>query len=1086
MNTKASRKTLIYRTAAIFIIAGMLFAALPATPARAVSLNITSVNSGTWEATAWPSTQRSGTINVTAGSTSVTGTGTAFLTEVSVGNILRTTGDIQIGTVASITSDTTLTLSNVPATTRTNTTYHVQGVGPADNVTIGVGNAVTIAANAVHQTGTVTVGPSATLTVSNPGTVFSTLTVDGTVNGTSGASLGTLTINNGGLVTAGQNGSYSASSLTINNGGTTNILRAFTVNGATSVTGTISFNSTSVTSRAMVFTGPVILNSGATWTEPASGNGANNSYNFQNDLTNNATTFTTSNTAPHTFSGASKTINGGTNTSIVKVIIAGSYTNNGTLTAGTLSGAGSLTNGAAGTLNLGGTVSITTLANAGILNKTDGGPITTALANFINTGTLNLNGTGTITGITNNAGGTVNLTNSGSINAFNNATSTSTLNIPDLSVPHFGTLTVSAAGNTVNYSGAGDQTVKPITYSNLTFSGSGSKSITMPTGSTLASVTLSIAPSGTAKASITGMNLGVEELKLAGLGQLAGTWGSTTSGATNQNNTYFAGNGYLLVINDTRSPQIITFTSTPPASATVGGTYTPTATGGGSGNPVTFTTDDALICSINGSNLVTFVANGTCVINANQAGDTSFLAATQQQSFDIKLGQTINFTSTPPVSAVVSGATYTPTATGGASGNPVIFTIDDIASSVCSISGGVVSFDAIGTCVIDANQDGTDVYHAASQVQQSFAVGKGAQTINFTSTAPAGAMVGGVTYTPTATATSDLAVIFTIDATASSVCSISASVVSFNIPGMCVINANQPGDTNYNAAPQVQQSFAVAKGAQTISFTSSAPAHAVAGGATYTPTATATSGLTVVFTIDPSASSICSINAGVVSFNAVGTCVIDANQAGDTNYNAAPQVQQSFAVTNTPTFSDVGAQYWAWSFIERLYAAGITGGCNLSPLRYCPEGTVTRAQMAIFLERGINGSSYNPPAVGGGTGFTDVDPTYWAGAWIKQLAADGITGGCGTGIYCPESAVTRAQMAIFLLRSKHGASYSPPAVGGSTGFTDVDPSYWAGAWIKQLVAEGITAGCGSGAYCPEAPVTRAQMAVFLVRTFNLP
>ena len=77
-------------------------------------------------------------------------------------------------------------------------------------------------------------------------------------------------------------------------------------------------------------------------------------------------------------------------------------------------------------------------------------------------------------------------------------------------------------------------------------------------------------------------------------------------------------------------------------------------------------------------------------------------------------------------------------------------------------------------------------------------------------------------------------------------------------------------------------------------------------------------------------------------------------------------------------------------------------------------------------------------------------------------------------------------MAVFLLRSEHGASYSPPAVGVSTGFNDVSPAYWAAAWIKQLVTEGITAGCGNGNYCPESPVTRSQMAVFLVRTFNLP
>jgi hypothetical protein len=72
------------------------------------------------------------------------------------------------------------------------------------------------------------------------------------------------------------------------------------------------------------------------------------------------------------------------------------------------------------------------------------------------------------------------------------------------------------------------------------------------------------------------------------------------------------------------------------------------------------------------------------------------------------------------------------------------------------------------------------------------------------------------------------------------------------------------------------------------------------------------------------------------------------------------------------------------------------------------------------------------------------------------------------------------------LRSEHGASYTPPAIGEGSGFDDVPVDYWAGAFIKQLVAEGITVGCGGGNYCPEQPVTRAQMAVFLVRTFSLP
>src|SRR5207253_1254415 len=213
-------------------------------------------------------------------------------------------------------------------------------------------------------------------------------------------------------------------------------------------------------------------------------------------------------------------------------------------------------------------------------------------------------------------------------------------------------------------------------------------------------------------------------------------------------------------------------------------------------------------------------------------------------------------------------------------------------------AGPTCALTSFGTCVIDANQAGNANYNAAPQVQQSFAVGKGNQTISFTSTAPVGATVGGPTYTVTATASpSGLPVTFTIDATATSVCSIAGSTVSFIGVGTCVIDANQAGDANYNAAPQVQQSFAVGKGNQTISFTSTAPVGATEERPTYKVTATASpSGLPVTFTIDATATSVCSIAGSTVSFIGVGTCVIDANQPGNANYNAAPQVQQSFAV----------------------------------------------------------------------------------------------------------------------------------------------------------------------------------------------
>lgn len=200
--------------------------------------------------------------------------------------------------------------------------------------------------------------------------------------------------------------------------------------------------------------------------------------------------------------------------------------------------------------------------------------------------------------------------------------------------------------------------------------------------------------------------------------------------------------------------------------------------------------------------------------------------------------------------------------------------------------------------------------------------------------------------------------------------------------------------------------------------------------------------------------------------------------------NCAATMTADFLTPGKGTFADVPPAYWAADSIEKLYQNGITLGCGTYPLLYCPENSTSRAQMAVFLLRSKHGSDYTPPAASG-TMFADVPADYWAASWIEQLAAEGITSGCGGGNFCPDADVTRAQMSIFLLRSKYGSTYTPPAVANAV-FADVPASYWAAAWIKQLVVEGITSGCGGGNYCPESSVTRAQMAVFLTKTFNLP
>ena len=210
---------------------------------------------------------------------------------------------------------------------------------------------------------------------------------------------------------------------------------------------------------------------------------------------------------------------------------------------------------------------------------------------------------------------------------------------------------------------------------------------------------------------------------------------------------------------------------------------------------------------------------------------------------------------------------------------------------------------------VRVTDNGTPVFFGEATVTVNLT--QASQTINFTSSAPGGAGVGGPTYNVTATATSGLTVTFTIDASATSVCSISGgSTVSFIGVGTCVIDANQAGDPNYTAAPQVQQSFAVGQGAQTINFTSTAPTDAVVGGPTYNVTATGgASGNSVTFAIDASASTVCSISAGsTVSFGPNGgTCVINANQAGNATYNAAPQAQQSFQVKQPPAITSLNS-----------------------------------------------------------------------------------------------------------------------------------------------------------------------------------
>jgi hypothetical protein len=154
--------------------------------------------------------------------------------------------------------------------------------------------------------------------------------------------------------------------------------------------------------------------------------------------------------------------------------------------------------------------------------------------------------------------------------------------------------------------------------------------------------------------------------------------------------------------------------------------------------------------------------------------------------------------------------------------------------------------------------------------------------------------------------------------------------------------------------------------------------------------------------------------------------------------------------------------------IVAIYEEGVTNGCE--PGRYCPRDTVTRAQMARFIANALNLPDRQPS-------FSDVRGTH-AGA-IGAIEHAGITNGCAPGLFCPWEPVTRAQMAGFINR----AFDLPPGDGRS--FVDVSERNTFHDDIGRLATAEITLGCNpptNDRYCPRDAVTRAQMASFIIRS----
>jgi hypothetical protein len=310
---------------------------------------------------------------------------------------------------------------------------------------------------------------------------------------------------------------------------------------------------------------------------------------------------------------------------------------------------------------------------------------------------------------------------------------------------------------------------------------------------------------------------------------------ATDSSSAGSGGPYTRVQSYSITV--VQGSQAISFGALPNASLSASPlTLSATAS---SGLAVGFSSTTTSICTVSGVTL-TLLQTGTCSITASQAGDTDWNAASDVvQSFTVTPADLV--LSTGGVSGNQVGASYSQSNTASGGIAPYTYALDagafvpgtSLDPNTGLVSGTPTVAGTFSYLVRVTDSQGTPVTAIGSITTTT--VAKGDQTASFTSTAPSGATVGGSAYAVTATATSGLGVVFSLDG-ASTGCALSGNSVTFTSTGTCQINANQPGDTNWNAAPQVQQSFTVG------------PAEAISASVTFAP-ATMGAGDTGLITI---------------------------------------------------------------------------------------------------------------------------------------------------------------------------------------------------------------------------------------------
>lgn len=398
------------------------------------------------------------------------------------------------------------------------------------------------------------------------------------------------------------------------------------------------------------------------------------------------------------------------------------------------------------------------------------------------------------------------------------------------------------------------------------------------------------------------------------------------------NNLYNPANNVTSVLTVSKADQTITF-SPLTAKLVSDADFNPGATAS-SGLAVTYTSSNPSVATITG-NLVHPVSAGTAFITASQEGNENYNAAAQvSQLLTVNKGsQTITFNALPEVT--YGDPDIDPAATSSSS-LPVTYLSSD--PSVAVISGNVIHITGAGTTVISATQEGNEDFDAAPVVQQQLTVRKADQMITFN--AIPDHVYGDDAVILTATASSGLSVVYS--SSNPLVATVTDNILYITGAGNAVITASQPGNNNYNAAPQAAQGLVVLKASQVISFPTLP--QATYGGADLIPAATSTSGLPVTYS--SSNASVAVISGETIVITGAGTALITASQAGNDNYESAVDEQQTLIVAKAGQTIIFGAlSPVAFGAPDFSPAAVSTSGLTISYSSSNPEVAVITGNM---------------------------------------------------------------------------------------------------------------------------------------------